>query len=620
MATLELERAAQEHYADQRSLVQRIASLITQLGRMLSWDEVRAWFAGPSEVLYDAMVEAQAEAAAQGAAYVGTALAAAGVVSDPVAAVVPDSLAGIASDGRDLMSLLAWPIRRGERLVEQGARPEEVTPRVVAELVMIGRTQVADAGRIATGVAQVADRAVVGYVRMAELPACARCIILAGNLYSVAEPFLRHPNCDCIHVPVASLDEAGDLGREHHAAALFEQLSRTEQDRTFGRAGARAIRDGSDLHQVVNARRGLYTTADGHRATREGTTVRGFAGRRLGQMERQRGRRYRASRTVRLTPEQIYAEAGDDRDEALRLLHRFGYLTDLPSAPTRRERPAPTSTPRPEPAPVAPLAPRPEPEPVREPDPVPEPEPFVLPEEAEPYHLSLDGIEDLARKVEELDVVETRKLSGGASAQTDLITLADGTRLVRKRALASDPGGQDNDGEQVASILGRALGIPVPRVYRRDKDLFMEYVPDSRVAAEADSSEVEQAVASDDGKRIGLLDVLLMNADRNSGNWLLADGRPVPIDHGLAYAFLDFPGTVDLANGPFADHYRVRPDAEAPELIDNPLTRADIETARRAIEPLREDFAHLSRLEWYDHAMGMLDRLAEHATGTTNLF
>jgi len=326
MATPTLERVAADHYAEQKSLAQRIADLIIRLGRMLSWDEIRSWFAGPAQVLRDAMVEAQQLAAQQGAAYVSAALLATGVAPNPVAELVPNSLSGIASDGRDLASLLAWPIRHGERLIEQGMPPAEVTPRVVAELVMIGRTQVADAGRVATSVAQVADRSIVGYVRMVQVPACARCIILAGRLYSWSEGFSRHPNCDCVHVPVSSLDEAGELGRRGHAFALFEQMSADEQDRAFGRAGARAVRDGSDLRQVVNARRGMYT-AGGRSFTSEGVTSRGYAGRRLGQLERQRGRRYRASRTARLTPEQIYAEAGDDREEAQRLLRRFGYLT-----------------------------------------------------------------------------------------------------------------------------------------------------------------------------------------------------------------------------------------------------------------------------------------------------
>jgi len=39
-----------------------------------------------------------------------------------------------------------------------------------------------------------------------------------------------------------------------------------------------------------------------------------------------RTNRYRRARVLRLTPEQIYIEAGDDRVEALRLLRLHGYL------------------------------------------------------------------------------------------------------------------------------------------------------------------------------------------------------------------------------------------------------------------------------------------------------
>jgi hypothetical protein len=77
----------------------------------------------------------------------------------------------------------------------------------------------------------------------------------------------------------------------------------------FGQAGAAAIRDGADLGQVVNARRGMYTAA-GRSLTVESTTRRGVA-----------------PGKVRLMPEQIYREARGDRDEAIRLLKRFGYLT-----------------------------------------------------------------------------------------------------------------------------------------------------------------------------------------------------------------------------------------------------------------------------------------------------
>lgn len=62
--------------------------------------------------------------------------------------------------------------------------------------------------------------------------------------------------------------------------------------------------------------------------TTEGTTTRGVAGVRLGARERGRkdGGRYRRAQVPRLMPESILAAAGDDRDEAIRLLRRFGYI------------------------------------------------------------------------------------------------------------------------------------------------------------------------------------------------------------------------------------------------------------------------------------------------------
>lgn len=86
--------------------------------------------------------------------------------------------------------------------------------------------------------------------------------------------------------------------------AYFATLDEAEQNRIFTNAGAEAIRDGADIGRVVNARRGM-TAAGGTTTTTE------LAG---------RGR-------VRPMPERIYLEAGGNRDEAVRLLRRFGYLT-----------------------------------------------------------------------------------------------------------------------------------------------------------------------------------------------------------------------------------------------------------------------------------------------------
>ncbi|KAB8186983.1 hypothetical protein FH608_046120 [Nonomuraea phyllanthi] len=266
------------------------------------------------------MARAQLEAAALAPGYLQALAAAQGVPPsglEPVAA----AFSGIASDGRPLESLLYQPIVLFKRLLVAGVSPEEAMRQATAHVAMIAATQAADAGRGAVEVGMTANRAWVMYVRVVDLPACSRCIILAGRTYSHSTGFARHPACDCGMMPVT-----GDDVDIPSPMDLFEQMSAEEQDRRFGKAGAEAIRLGADMGQIVNARRGMQT-AGGKLITTEGTTVRGVAGRRLGKYVRLPGERYRRSTIPRPMPEQLLADAGGDRDEAIRLLERFGYLT-----------------------------------------------------------------------------------------------------------------------------------------------------------------------------------------------------------------------------------------------------------------------------------------------------
>lgn len=121
-------------------------------------------------------------------------------------------------------------------------------------------------------------------------------------------------NCDCIHVPAAE-DDPDDVRTD--PAEYFRSLSKADQDRLFTKSGADAIRDGADIGQVVNARRGM-TTAGGRLITREGATRRGFAGKRLGAPS--------GGRAERLMPESIYKLADGNRETALRLLREHGYI------------------------------------------------------------------------------------------------------------------------------------------------------------------------------------------------------------------------------------------------------------------------------------------------------
>src|SRR5699024_5290276 len=116
--------------------------------------------------------------------------------------------------------------------------------------------------------------------------------------------------------------------------AYFDSLSPDEQDRIFTKAGAEVVREGADIGQVVNVRRGMHTAQRNKRGwipkgrlapqerfgrriytTTGGTTKRGPASRR------RTGRRS----SDRLMPESI-VELAQDRADLLRMLRLHGYI------------------------------------------------------------------------------------------------------------------------------------------------------------------------------------------------------------------------------------------------------------------------------------------------------
>jgi hypothetical protein len=149
--------------------------------------------------------------------------------------------------------------------------------------------------------------------------------VVQGVCWLSATPSI---SCDCRHIP-ATEDIAGDLRTDPLAAI------RSGQVRGLSKADTKAIlEDGADVGQVINAHRGMRTAQVYGRSlkiTSEGTTVRGVAGKALAEQSgiasKAAGDRYRRAKTPRLMPESIYDIAGSDRDEALRLLKRFGYIT-----------------------------------------------------------------------------------------------------------------------------------------------------------------------------------------------------------------------------------------------------------------------------------------------------
>lgn len=274
-----------------------------------------SWAATAGPAMVRTVTAAQRMAAAGATAYVSAAVDAQG--ADPAAdgQVSAMAFAGTAADGRSLGGLLYEPVIRAKMAIAAGVPAPESLARAANELAMLVSTEVADAGREAFGAAMTATRSVHGYVRMVSGSACSRCIILAGKFYRWNASFQRHPRCACTGIP--ALENRPDLRTDPHA--FFDHLTTEQQDTRFGVADAKAIREGADINQVVNARRGLYQTKAFGRdieATTEGMTRRGLAGQRLAG----------STKGLRLTVRQIYADAGEDRDLAVSLLRRYGYL------------------------------------------------------------------------------------------------------------------------------------------------------------------------------------------------------------------------------------------------------------------------------------------------------
>lgn len=313
-----------------RLTANEVQRLWSQLDRA---DLSGSWNASVGPRVVRAITTGQLSSANAADDYVDEVVDAEGADSDRVGRIRPESFAGLAADGRSLDSLMLLSVITTKQGIAGGLSTDDAMMRGLQQALRLSSSEVTQAGRSAVGSSMVGQRTIQGYVRVVNPPACSRCIILAGREYGWNKGFQRHPRCDCVHLPttlIARHQRRGFIDPDDY----FNSLSLGEQNRVFGLAGARAIREGADMGQVVNARRGMYTTTAYGRtvqATREGATRRGL----FYRQERRRaidrglvgpsGRGFQL-RTPRLMPEEIFRLA-ESRDEAIAMLRRFGYLT-----------------------------------------------------------------------------------------------------------------------------------------------------------------------------------------------------------------------------------------------------------------------------------------------------
>lgn len=292
--------------------------------------------------------------------------------------------------------------------------------------------------------------------------------------------------------------------------------------------------------------------------------------------------------------------------------------------------------------------------------------------ESTPYHGDLSEVADLKAAVDS-GPPKRKKLSGGSVAPVYRDTFPNGTSLVEKtsRNYRDDDmkytAADQADAENLASQLGRALNARVPRVYQTAANkVYMDVAPGETYTMRqaliyhaggrdmnANLTKLDRlrdaAFESDAGRRLGLLDALTDNWDRNNGNWTLDElNNPIGFDHGFAWDksavsgkrfgadYADQPPSpkvlIDKIGGqkiepflanygvpsPFAQHlWWVNPQGKT-AWVANDFTPADMDLARIRLAALKPEFERLGRGDWHEFARRRLEAIAAHATGTRN--
>jgi hypothetical protein len=304
--------------AAQASLV---ASILAVWATINVKNAIPSWKSGIGTKIYVLLSMLQELAARDANSYVLRTLALQGLRSTGPD-INPLNFAGIASDGRDLESLLAGAVVALRQSEEQGHGPAVGLRRGEDWLRLVANTQVADAARAAESVTISISSPVdpngkgveLGWVRVLNPPSCGRCVALAGKFFRWNQGFFRHPNCDCRHMAVTQANASPILT---DPMIYFNSLTEQEQNRYFGTGQAEAIRNGAAIDRVINASRNsssMYTADDGKRYTRELARKDGYYGIRKDQIRRP-------------TPGQIYKDSKDDKAKAIALLRQFGYIT-----------------------------------------------------------------------------------------------------------------------------------------------------------------------------------------------------------------------------------------------------------------------------------------------------
>lgn len=329
-------QAARDFYALQQRVANTTANEARRIWRRGMGDDFDSSWRRTGPSILNVLVEGQSQMIGGAARYVPQVLDELRIPDRPAGDLVADSLIGVASDGRPLDTLAGQAVVTAKVVIGDGGTTQQGLAAGADFMHLMAMLQVADAARVAVGIGTASRRNLSGHVRVLNPPVCQRCAILGGRFYRWSAGFDRHPGDDCTMMPVSTEAEARSAGVINSPEALY----RAGGIKDITEAQAEAISEGAKLQDVVNVYRGMGTTVTERLPSTRRLHLASKAARAEDAARRQASiaaghpdllapfaHLPRATGVARLTPEGIYRIAGSDRNEAIRLLRREGYIT-----------------------------------------------------------------------------------------------------------------------------------------------------------------------------------------------------------------------------------------------------------------------------------------------------
>lgn len=183
------------------------------------------------------------------------------------------------------------------------------------------------------------------------------------------------------------------------------------------------------------------------------------------------------------------------------------------------------------------------------------------------------------------------------------------------------------DAEYLVSLVGLAIGAPVPRVIKTDeREIYMELMPGRpavTVLPDASDEAAKPYARTRDGLLLALLDAIAANNDRHTGNWLIDSGGSIAgIDHGDVDLGTGVPDTDEfilpgkgVAESIFARYWLVEERCDSVHWKDNPLHSEDVRALLDAVMSLHDEIAGRGYNGWWHAMMGRLEAIHHHARG-----